>query len=144
MDKEFGKVRKRTKGNGICKDVRAQELCDRTHHHSSAPVEVERTCVCAQRGDRSPCDRSQPECERSHLRVKPKSAAARFWKFLILGFCNSLLHKDSNPTIFRVSRILLESINRPVNIEKTHYFGEELTTFKEQFSGFILFLYFIL
>jgi hypothetical protein len=49
MDKEFGKVRKRTKGNGICKDVRAQELCDRTHHHSSAPVEVERTCVCAQK-----------------------------------------------------------------------------------------------
>ena len=34
--------------------------------------------------------------------------------------------------IFRVSRIILESINRPVNIEKkTHYFGEELTAFKE-------------
>ena len=33
----------------------------------------------------------------------------------------SLLHKDSNPMIFRVSRILLESINRPVNTEKkTH------------------------
>jgi hypothetical protein len=44
--------------------------------------------------------------------------------------------------IFRVSRILLESINRPVNIEETHtIFGEELTTFKEQFSEFILFLY---
>jgi hypothetical protein len=93
---------------------------------SNAPTFVRR------RGDRSPCDRSQPECERSHLRVKPKSAATLFWKFLILGFCNSLLHKDSNPTIFRVSRILLESINRPVNIEeRTRYFGEEFTGFKE-------------
>jgi hypothetical protein len=93
---------------------------------SNAPTFVRR------RGDRSPCDRSQPECERSHLRVKPKSAATRFWKFLILGFCNSLLHKDSNPTIFRVSRILLESINRPVNTEETHaIFGEEFTAFKE-------------
>jgi hypothetical protein len=74
-----------------------------------------------------------------------QSAAALFWKFLILGFCNSLLHKDSNPTIFRVSRILLESINRPVNTEETHaILGEEFTAFKEQFSGFILFLYFIL
>jgi hypothetical protein len=81
---------------------------------SNAPTFVRK------RRDRSPCDRSQPECERSHLRVKPKSAAALFWKFLILGFCNSLLHKDSNPTIFRVSRILLESINRPVNIEEGH------------------------
>jgi hypothetical protein len=55
------------------------------------------------------------------------------------------LHKDSNPTIFRVSRILLESINRPVNTEETHaILGEEFTAFKEQFSGFILFLYFIL
>ena len=34
--------------------------------------------------------------------------------------------------IFRVSRILLESINRPVNTEEhTRYFGEELTVFKE-------------
>jgi hypothetical protein len=74
--------------------------------------------------------------------VTPKSVAALFWKFLILGFCNSLLHKDSNPTIFRVSRILLESINRLVNTKETQtIFGEELTTFKEQFFGFILFLY---
>jgi hypothetical protein len=87
---------------------------ERPKKRSNAPMIVRR------RGDRSPCDRSQLECERSHLRVKPKSAAAPFWKFLILGFCNSLLHKDSNPTIFRVSRILLESINRPVNIEEGH------------------------
>jgi hypothetical protein len=34
--------------------------------------------------------------------------------------------------IFRVSRILLESINRPVNTEEdTRYFGEEFTAFKE-------------
>ena len=64
--------------------------------------------------------------------MKPKPAAALFWKFLVLGLCKSLLHKDSNPTIFRVSRILLESINRPVNTEEhIHYFGEELTTLKE-------------
>ena len=52
----------------------------------------------------------------------------------VLGFRvgESLLHKDSNPMIFRVSRILLESINRPVNTEKhTRYFGEELTALKE-------------
>jgi hypothetical protein len=93
---------------------------------SNAPAFVRK------RGDRSQCDLSQPECERSHLCVKPKSAAALFWKFLILGCCNSLLHKDSNLTIFRVSRILLESINRPVNTEDTHtIFGEEFTAFKE-------------
>jgi hypothetical protein len=44
---------------------------------SNAPAFVRK------RGDRSQCDRSQPECERSHLCVKPKSAAALFWKFLI-------------------------------------------------------------
>jgi hypothetical protein len=97
------------------------------------------------RGDRSQCDRSHPECERSHLCVKPKSAAVRFWKFLILGFCNSLLHKDSNPTIFRVSRILLESINRPVNTEErdTNFgrriYGFQGSDFPGLFFSFILF-----
>ena len=66
---------------------------------------------------------------------------------LVLGSCKSLLHKDSNPTIFRVSKILLESINRHVNIEEhTHYFGEELMVFKEaifRVYSFSLF-YFIL
>ena len=52
--------------------------------------------------------------------MKPKPATVLFWKFLVLGFGESLLHKDSNPMIFRVSRILLESINRPVNIKNTH------------------------
>jgi hypothetical protein len=108
-------------------------------YRSNAPAFVRK------RGDRSQCDRSQPECERSHLRVKPKSAAALFWKFLILGFCNSLLHKDSNPTIFRVSRILLESINRPVNTEETHAILEKnLRVSRKRLFGFILFLYFIL
>ena len=86
----------------------------------------------AKEGDRSQGDRLQPDGDWAHLCVKPKPAAALFWKFLVLGFGESLLHKDSNPTIFRVSRILLESINRPVNIEKyERYFGEELTAFKE-------------
>jgi hypothetical protein len=49
MDKEFGKVRKKTKGNGVCKDVRAQELCDRTHQRSSTQEEVERAYVCAEK-----------------------------------------------------------------------------------------------
>jgi hypothetical protein len=36
------------------------------------------------------------------------------------------------PYDFRVSRILLESINRPVNIERdTLFFGEEFTALKE-------------
>ena len=74
----------------------------------------------AKKGDRSQGDRSQPDGDRAHLCVKPNLAATLFWKFLVLGFCESLLHKDSNPTIFRVSRILLESINRPVNIKNTH------------------------
>jgi hypothetical protein len=74
-----------------------------------------------------------------------QSAAALFWKFLILGFCNSLLHKDSNPTIFRVSRILLESINRPVNTEERHAILEKnLRVSRKQLFGFTLFLYFIL
>ena len=77
--------------------------------------------------------------------MKPKPAAALFWKFLILGFCKSLLHKNSNPTIFKVSRILLESINRHVNTEEhTSYFGEELTVFNEaifQVYSFLLFYF---
>ena len=57
----------------------------------------------------------------------------------------SLLHKDSNPTIFRVSRILLESINRPVNTEKHTWFWRRIDGSQgSDFSRFILFLYFIL
>jgi hypothetical protein len=69
---------------------------------------------------------------RAHLCVKPTPAAALFWKFLILGFWLILVAQGFNLTRFRVSRILLDSINRPVSIEKhTRYFGEEFTTFKE-------------
>ena len=64
--------------------------------------------------------------------MKPNLAASLFWKLLVLGFVESLLYKDSNPMIFRISRILLDSINGSVNIEKhTHDFGEELTALKE-------------
>jgi hypothetical protein len=50
------------------------------------------------------------------------------------------------PYDFRVSRTLLDSINKPVNIEKdTRYFGEKnLRLSRNRFSGFIPFLYFIL
>ena len=87
----------------------------------------------------------QPDGNRAHMCVKPKPAAALFWKFLVLGFCKSLLHKDLNPTIFRVSRILLESINRSVNTEEgTHYFWRRIDGFQGSdflglFFSFILF-----
>jgi hypothetical protein len=130
MDKDVEKLGRRSK------EMESMKAIERRRLRSNAPVS------CAKEGNLSLCDRSQPDGDRSHLCVTPKSVAALFWKFLILGFCNSLLHKDSNPTIFRVSRILLESINRLVNTKERHtIFGEELTTFKEQFFGFILFLY---
>jgi hypothetical protein len=146
MDKNLEKLEEDQEGAGVCKCDRAQETCDRAHQRSSAQEE-DRTHLRprAKERDRSQCDRSQPECERSHLCVKPKSAAALFWKFLILGFCNSLLHKDSNPTIFRVSRILLESINRPVNTEERHaifgrrIYGFQGSNFPGLFFSFILF-----
>jgi hypothetical protein len=47
---------------------------------------------------------------------------------ILLGFLLVLVAQGLNPTIFRISRISLDSINRLVNIEK-HIgdFGEELT-----------------
>jgi hypothetical protein len=65
MDKEFGKVRKKTKGNGVCKDVRAQELCDRTHQRSSTQEEVERAYVCAEIDHRA-IDRSPSANDRTY------------------------------------------------------------------------------
>ena len=102
-----------------CKRLAIKCTRARAHQRSSAQDE-NRTHLRshAKEGDRSQGDRSLPDGDRAHLCVKPKLAAALFSKFLVLGFEESLLHKDSNPTIFRVSRILLESINRPVNIEK--------------------------
>jgi hypothetical protein len=67
--------------------------------------------------------------------VKATPTAALFWKFLVLGFWLILVAQGFNLTRFRVSRILLDSINRHVNIEKqTRYFGEEFTSFKEEIS----------
>ena len=126
MDKNLDKLEEGQERAGVCEG-------DRAHQHSSAQEE-DRTHLrsCAKEGDWSQGDRSQHDGDRAHLCVKPKPAAALFWKFLVLGFCKSLLHKDSNPTIFRVFRILLESIYRPVNTEEhTRYFREELTVYKE-------------
>jgi hypothetical protein len=61
--------------------------------------------------------------DRTHLCVKPTLAAALFCKFLILGFWPILVAQGFNLTRFRVSIILLDSINRLVNIElNTRYF----------------------
>ena len=98
---------------------RAQETCDQAHQRSGAQDKDRMHLRSrAQEGDRLQCDRSQPDSDRAHLWSISNLAATVFWKFLVLGFGESLLHKDSNPTIFMVSRILLESINRPVNTEK--------------------------
>jgi hypothetical protein len=78
--------------------------------------------------------------------VKSTPATVLFWKFLILGFWLILVAQGFNLTHFRVSRILLDSINRPVNIEKhTRYFGEEFTAFNEaifRVYSFPLFLFY--
>jgi hypothetical protein len=80
--------------------------------------------------DRSAIERTKGN--RTHLCVKPTPAVALFWKFLILGFWPILVAQGFNLTRFRVSRILLDSINRLVNIDlRIHYFGEEFTAFKE-------------
>jgi hypothetical protein len=80
--------------------------------------------------DRSAIERTKGD--RTHLCVKAIPAAALFWKFLILGFWPILVAQGFDLTCFRVSRILLDSINKPVNIElNTRYFGEEFTAFKE-------------
>jgi hypothetical protein len=80
--------------------------------------------------DRSAIERTKGD--RMHLCVKAIPAAALFWKFLILGFWPILVAQGFDLTCFRVSRILLDSINKLVNIElNTRYFGEEFTAFKE-------------
>jgi hypothetical protein len=77
--------------------------------------------------------------------VKPTPAAALFWKFLVFRVLVTPCCTRIQPYDFRVSRTLLDSINRPINTEKhARYFGEEFQLSKKQFSGFILFLYFIL
>jgi hypothetical protein len=71
-------------------------------------------------------------CDRAHLCVKPTPSAALFWKFCFIRVLLIIVAQGLNPTIFRVSRILLDSINRLVSTEKhTRDFEEELTAFKK-------------
>ena len=144
MDKNLEKLEEDQEGVGVCESDWAQETYDRAHQCSSAQ-DKDRTHLrsLAKEGDRSQGDRLQPDGDWVHLCMKPKPAATLFWKFLILGFCKSLLHKDSNLTIFRVSRILLESINRSVNTEEYTLFWRRIDGFQgSDFQG--LFLSFIL
>ena len=87
-----------------------------------------------QEGDRLQCDRARTtyDCNRAHLCAKPNLAAALFWKFLFIRVLLILVAQGLNPTISRVSRIHLDSVNRHVNTEKhTHDFREEFTALKE-------------
>jgi hypothetical protein len=106
-------------------------VIDRTS--ARAPkARIERTCVCAQKKeiDRSVIERTKGD--RAHLCVKPTPAAALFCKFLVFRVLVTPCCTRIQPYNFRVSRILLDSINRPVNTEKhTRYFGEEFTALKE-------------
>jgi hypothetical protein len=64
--------------------------------------------------------------------MKPTLAVALFWKFLVFRVLVTPCCTRIQPYDFRVSRTLLDSINRPVNIKKyTCYFGEEFTAFKK-------------
>jgi hypothetical protein len=55
-----------------------------------------------------------------------RKAAANLGNVILLGFCRVLVAQVLNPTILRVSRFSLDSINRLVNTEKhTRDFGEE-------------------
>ena len=84
-------------------------------------------------------------CDRAHLCAKPNPAGTLVWKFLFIRVLLILVAQVLNPTIFRVSRILLDSINRHVNTKKhTRDFGEELTALKEAiFRVYSFFFYFI-
>ena len=66
--------------------------------------------------------------------------------FILLGFLIVLVALGLNPTIFRVSRVFLDSINWLVNTEKHRRdFGEEFTTLKEAiFRDYSFPFYFIL
>jgi hypothetical protein len=79
-----------------------------------------------------------------HLRVKPTSTAALFWKFLVFRVLVTPCCIRIQPYDFRVSRTLLDSINRPVNTEKhTLFLEKNLQLSRKRFSGFIPFLYFL-
>jgi hypothetical protein len=106
-------------------------VIDRTSIRASK-ARIERTYVATWKKE---IDRSAVKCtkgDRAHLCVKPTPAVALFWKFLVFRVLVTPCCTRIQPYDFRVSRILLDSINRPVNTEKhTRYFGEEFTTFNE-------------
>ena len=90
MEKNLEKLEEDQEGARVCEGDRAQDTCDRAHQRSSAQDE-DRTHLRsrAKEGDRSQGDRLQPNNDQAHLCVKPKPAAALFWKFLVLGFGKS-------------------------------------------------------
>ena len=133
MDKNLEKLEDDQEGARVLRewssagDLRSSALAlERPRQWSNAPA-----FMCKRR--RSIVVRSSSHNLWSSAPVrKAQSSCSPILKFLVIGFVESLLHKDSNPTIFRVFWILLESINRPVNTEKhTWDFKEELTTLKE-------------
>jgi hypothetical protein len=67
MDKEFGKARKKIKGNGVCEDDRAQEICDRAHQCSSVQEEDRTHLRRAQKEEIDHCaiDRSPMAIDRT-------------------------------------------------------------------------------
>jgi hypothetical protein len=65
--------------------------------------------------------------------------------FILLGFCKVLVSQRLNPTICRVSRVSLDSINRLINTEKTYVILEKnIWLSRKRFSRFILFFIIIL
>jgi hypothetical protein len=71
MDKDVEKLGRRSK------EMESVKAIERRRLRLNAPVS------CAKEGNLSLCDRSQPDGDRSHLCMTPKSVAALFWKFLI-------------------------------------------------------------
>jgi hypothetical protein len=67
MDKEFGKARKKIKGNGVYEDDRAQEFCDRAHPCSNIQEEVRTHLRHAQKKEIDLCaiDRSLMAIDRT-------------------------------------------------------------------------------
>jgi hypothetical protein len=62
MDKDVEKLGRRSK------EMESVKAIERRRLRSNAPVS------CAKEGNLSLCDRSQPDGDRSHLGVKPKSS----------------------------------------------------------------------
>jgi hypothetical protein len=73
MDKDVEKLGRRSK------EMESVRAIERPRRGSNAPAFARKKKL----GDRSQCDRSQTDSDRSHLCVTPKSVAALFWKFLI-------------------------------------------------------------